>query len=110
VSGQVTTGAEELVQRWQDDPQSISWLDIGSHDPDKARQLLEEQFGIHPLAVNDALRERHPPKFEAFDDYTFLLFKGLSTDSEDIDFSTIQLIIVEQWPAPRESDPSASMP
>ena len=60
VSGQVTTGGEELVQRWQNDPQSIIWLDIGSHDADATRQLLEAQFGIHPLAVNDALRDRHP--------------------------------------------------
>ena len=93
VSGQVTTGGEELVQRWQNDPQSIIWLDIGSHDADATRQLLDAQFGIHPLAVNDALRDRHPPKFEAFDACTFLLFKGLSTNSEDIDCSTIQLAL-----------------
>ena len=45
------------------------------------------------LAVSDALRERHPPKLEHFEDYTFLLLRGLSAESKDTDFSTIQLAL-----------------
>jgi magnesium transporter len=89
----ITSGGEELVQHWQNNLQSLIWLDIGEHDADEVRRLLEEAFGIHPLAVNDALRERHPPKFEAFDAYTFLLFKGLSADSRDVDCTTIQMAL-----------------
>jgi magnesium transporter len=106
----IASGGEELVQRWNNDPQSILWLDIGNHSTDDVSRLLGEEFGIHPLAVSDALRERHPPKFEAFDNYTFLLFKGLSADSGNIDCSSIQmaLFIGERFLITRHSGESPS--
>ena len=106
----IDSGGEELVQRWNNDPQSILWLDIGNHSTDDVSRLLGEEFGIHPLAVSDALRERHPPKFEAFDNYTFLLFKGLSADSGNIDCSSIQmaLFIGERFLITRHSGESPS--
>jgi len=108
--GGVTQGGEELVQRWRQDPQSVIWLDIGNHASGEAIRILREEFGIHPLAVSDALRDRHPPKFEAFDDYTFLLFKGLSADSGGIDCSTIQLamFVGERFLVTRHSGESPS--
>jgi magnesium transporter len=106
----IASGGEELVQRWNNDPQSILWLDIGNHSTDDVSRLLGEEFGIHPLAVSDALRERHPPKFEAFDNYTFLLFKGLSADSGNIDCSSIQmaLFVGERFLITRHSGESPS--
>ncbi len=93
VSGRLHTGGRELVDRWQADERTLLWLDLGDEPADEAGRLLREEFGLHPLAVSDALRERHPPKLEDFQDYTFLLFRGLSADSTDTDFSTIQLAL-----------------
>ena len=106
----IASGGEELVQSWKNEPQSILWLDIGNHSTDEVSRLLTEEFGIHPLAVSDALRERHPPKFEAFDNYTFLLFKGLSADSGNIDCSSIQmaLFVGERFLITRHSGESPS--
>jgi len=109
-AGQVSRGGVELVQRWREDPQSIIWLDIGNRVTDEAIRLLHEEFGLHPLAVSDALRDRHPPKFEAFDDYSFLLFKGLAAGSGSIDCSTIQLALFvgERFLVTRHSGDSPS--
>jgi len=92
-TGTVIAGGRELVQRWKDEPQSVIWVDIDDGARDEAVQLLRDDFDIHPLAISDALRERHPPKVEDYGAYTFLLFKGLSAESRDIDFATIQLAI-----------------
>jgi magnesium transporter len=54
---------------------------------------MQEYFGLHPLAVQDAQRDRHPPKVESFQDHTFVLLKGLDADTQDIDFGTIQIAI-----------------
>jgi len=91
--GRLHTGGRELVERWKSDGQTLIWLDLGDEPTEEAGHLLREEFGLHPLAVSDALRARHPPKLEDFGDYTFLLFRGLSADSRDIDFSTIQLAL-----------------
>jgi len=45
------------------------------------------------LAIQDAQRERHPPKFESFEDHTFVLLKGLDAETQDLNFGTIQIAI-----------------
>jgi magnesium transporter len=52
---------------------------------------LLEEFGIHPLAIQDALRARHPPKIETFDDCLFILLRGLDANTTGIEFGVIQL-------------------
>ena len=91
--GRSHTGGRELVDRWKADERMLLWLDLGDEPADEAARLLREEFGLHPLAVSDALRERHPPKLENFEDYTFLLLRGLSAETRDTDFSTIQLAL-----------------
>lgn len=91
--GRLHIGGRELVERWKADERTLIWLDLGDEPPDVTGSLLREEFGLHPLAVSDALRERHPPKLEHFEDYTFLLLRGLSAESKDTDFSTIQLAL-----------------
>jgi len=91
--GPLVVGGGELVERWKTDERTLIWLDLGDEPAVEAGRLLREDFGLHPLAVSDALRERHPPKLEHFGDYTFLLLRGLSAESKDTDFSTIQLAL-----------------
>jgi magnesium transporter len=91
--GPLVVGGGELVERWKTDERTLIWLDLGDEPAVEAGRLLREDFGLHPLAVSDALRERHPPKVEHFGDYTFLLLRGLSAESKDTDFSTIQLAL-----------------
>ena len=91
--GELQTGGRELVERWKVDERTLLWLDLGDEPTEDTERLLREQLKLHPLAVQDALRDRHPPKLEDFGEYTFLLFRGLSAESRDTDFSTIQLAL-----------------
>jgi len=93
LSGKLMTGGRELIDQWSKEPTSMIWVDLSDNDKEDEAKLLESQFGLHPLAVQDAQRDRHPPKIEAFPDYTFILLKGLSAESKDIDFKTIQLAL-----------------
>jgi magnesium transporter len=91
VSGHLEEGDQELVRDWKQDANKLLWLDLCNEPDEIAKKLLCDELDLHPLAVQDALRERHPPKVEAFEHYTFLLFKGLSKVSESLDFTTLQL-------------------
>ena len=91
VSGHLEEGDRELVKDWKQNEKKLLWLDLHDEPDDIATQLLCGELGLHQLAVQDALRDRHPPKVEAFENYTFLLFKGLSQVSENLDFTTLQL-------------------
>ena len=90
---EVATGSAELLDAWRSHDHALIWIDIAGPITPEDSKLLQAQFDLHPLALQDAGRNRHPPKFESFDQHSFLLFKELSTESDSIDCSTIQLAI-----------------
>jgi magnesium transporter len=49
---------------------------IGLHEPDEHQmQAVAEVFGLHPLAVEDAVHAHQRPKVERYDDTLFLVLK-----------------------------------
>lgn len=92
-SAETVSGDERLIEAWKGDPDKLIFLDLFEVPQEEERELLEKGFKFHPLAVQDATRDRHPPKIERFDDYLFLIFKGLHTDSTLDEFKAIQICI-----------------
>ena len=109
--GELTAGHEELFAVWQQEPETIIWADFVENDPQLEKELLVSVFGLHPLAVQDAQRDRHPPKIEVFDDHTFILLKGLGTKSDEFEFKTIQLafFLGQRFLVTRHSEHSRSI-
>jgi magnesium transporter len=92
-TGAIEVGNEDLLAAWQREPDTIIWADFAGNDPLAERQVLDSCFGLHRLAINDALNVRHPPKIESFSDSVFILLKGLAAPSDEFEFLTIQLAI-----------------
>lgn len=110
-TGVVETGAEELIDSWQREPESVIWVDLSGNEPRAEAGLLQSRFGLHPLAIKDAQRARHPPKIEAFDNNVLILLKGLGTLDDAFEFRTIQLALFvgERFLVTRHSGPSPSI-
>lgn len=72
-------------------PTEFVWLDIRTHDKEQERDLLSRLFRISDLAIDDAQQDRHPPKFEVFDQYLFLLVKAPDSAPGDIDFDVLHV-------------------
>lgn len=90
-SGQYQIGDETLLT--QSCRSSSEWVWAGFDDIDSPleTELLESHFSFDPMAIADAKRDRHPSKSEQFDNYFFLLLKGLDADTKSIEFGTVQL-------------------
>ncbi len=59
----------------------FGWLNIdGIHDVDMIGGL-GQHFGIHPLTQEDILNTAHRPKFEAFEQYAYIVLKMLQYDT-----------------------------
>ena len=84
-------GGAELIQQWQNQTDSWIWVDLYDEDADEERAFLYEHFNLDESAINEAQRDRHPPSFEAFKNYVYLLLKPLDAESDSLDFSTLQL-------------------
>ncbi|MEU8568664.1 magnesium and cobalt transport protein CorA [Streptomyces pathocidini] len=58
-----------------------SFLWIGLHEPAEAEFAhVTSEFGLHPLAVEDALKAHQRPKLEVYDDSLFLVLKPVVYD------------------------------
>ncbi|MBW8807151.1 MAG: magnesium and cobalt transport protein CorA [Catenulisporales bacterium] len=58
------------------DPSAFLWLGLFEPEPDEL-DLVASEFGLHPLAVEDAMSAHQRPKLEHYKDSTFLVFKTL---------------------------------
>ncbi len=76
-------GGEELIQRWRDNNNCYIWIDLEGEDPKKENTLLLS-LNCHALAIEDVQRFRHPPKTETFDNYTLILYRGLTEFNSDL--------------------------
>lgn len=83
--GRISQGGQELIARWREAPQSHIWIDLQGASPEEERALLEA-FACHPLAIDDAQRERHPPKIEEFERHTLILYRGISSFDAELNF------------------------
>ena len=90
-TGQFATGGEELVAAWRQQSEALLWADLARNDLASEQKLLLQEFGLHPMGVDDALRDRHPPKIESFDDHLLLVLKGLGAVDREFEFGTIQI-------------------
>ena len=89
--GRCGVDGQDLLDAWRRSGDAILWLDLLEVPGDVEAGIMTGYFGLHPLAIQDAQRERHPPKVEAFGDHTFVLLKGLDAASQDLQFGTIQI-------------------
>ena len=110
-SGRQTPGGQELLDAWRDRQDAIVWIDLWDAPKEEESALMQAYFGLHPLAIHDAQRDRHPPKYEAFSDHTFVLLKGLDAETQDIEFGTIQIAIFigTRFVVTRHAGPSPSI-
>ncbi|MCG9737956.1 magnesium transporter CorA family protein [Shewanella insulae] len=89
----LTRGDGAQIASWQQRDDTILWLNIDGEIDDELCESLQRDFGLHPLALQDASRDRHPPKIEDFDDHTFILLRGLAADSDSINCDNIVLAL-----------------
>lgn len=89
-SGEWLEGNAELIERWRSDNGSYIWIDLLNEEQAAEKQFLLS-MGCHPLAIEDVQRFRHPPKTETFNDYTLILYRGITEFNKNL---TIQQMTI----------------
>ncbi|OEV11145.1 magnesium transporter [Streptomyces sp. Amel2xB2] len=71
-----------------------AFLWIGLHEPTEAEfDHVTAEFGLHPLAVEDALHAHQRPKLEVYEDSLFLVLKPVSYDQLTATVHTGELML-----------------
>lgn len=61
--------------------QGLLWVDLMGDGNSAIEALLQQTFGFHPLAIDDALHETHIPKVDDWDTYLYLVFQDVAYDA-----------------------------
>ena len=72
------------------DPAVTIWLDLRNPDHDDL-SVLSDEFGLHPLAVEDAGQERQRPKLDRYRSHLFLTAYGAKLDTGTGELATSEL-------------------
>lgn len=84
----------ELVRQVRDDPAPI-WVEVVAHDPESAHRLLQDEFGFHELAVEDALSDQERPSVSDYDGTLFLVATAVhsSRHGEQEDYEEVAFFV-----------------
>jgi magnesium transporter len=80
------------------EPDSFVW--IGLHEPSHEEfEAVREEFGLHDLAVEDAIAAHQRPKLELYDSDLFVVLKTARYDdqSETVEFAELQLFVGQSY-------------
>ncbi|MFE4593876.1 magnesium and cobalt transport protein CorA [Streptomyces laurentii] len=71
-----------------------AFLWVGLHEPTHAEFAhVSEEFALHPLAVEDALKAHQRPKLEIYDDSLFMVLKPVVYEPESDQVSSGELMV-----------------
>jgi magnesium transporter len=80
----------EEIADYLRDPDNLVWMDI--QDPGEAEvTMLMEEFGFHPLALDDVVTGVQRPKIDEYRGYVFLVVFGVRAGSEPGSFETTEI-------------------
>jgi magnesium transporter len=68
----------------------LVWLDVVDPGPNDL-SLLQEEFDLHPLAIEDAIHAHQRPKIESYDSYWFLVVQGVTVVEQRVTFHEIAI-------------------
>ncbi|MFK4102197.1 magnesium/cobalt transporter CorA [Streptomyces sp. NPDC019531] len=92
--GHRTEGPEDLSDALDEARAAGGFVWIGLHEPSEDEfDLVTREFGLHPLAVEDALKAHQRPKLEVYDDSLFVVLKPVVYEPESDAVSTGEVML-----------------
>ena len=82
--------AIERISDHLTDPRSMVWLDLRNPDADDL-SVLQEEFGLHPVAIEDARVARERPKIDRYRTHLFLTAYSARLDLASGELATSEL-------------------
>lgn len=77
-------------------PHDFIW--IGLHEPDDVTiAKIQERFGLHPLAIEDALDPKQLPKIETYGDHLFVVARTVRLEEGRIAYGNTAIFVGRQF-------------
>jgi len=88
--------AREEIHTWLSHNEGILWVAV--RDPEMHElDRLEEQFDLHPLAIEDARHGHQRPKFEEYGDSLFFVLHMLELDGDELRVGEVNIFVAQNY-------------
>ncbi|GAA3506802.1 magnesium/cobalt transporter CorA [Streptomyces prasinosporus] len=92
--GHRSEGPEDFSDALAEARSAGGFVWIGLHEPSEDEfDLVSQEFALHPLAVEDALKAHQRPKLEVYDDSLFLVLKPVVYEPHGDTVSTGEVMV-----------------
>ncbi|WP_261554016.1 magnesium transporter CorA family protein [Frankia tisae] len=84
--------AEQISEKLAADHSTVVWLDL--HNPtEEDLQIVVDEFGLHPLAVEDAIHPHQRPKVDRYRTHLFANMYAVSVSHDDATLTTGEISV-----------------
>ena len=80
------------------DSENVTWVIVEGLARVEVIEQIGAMFGIHQLVLEDILNTHQRPKFEEYDDYLYIVLKGMMSVGEKftVSYEQISLLVLEK--------------
>src|SRR5712691_1902517 len=80
----------EQISEYLREPETLVWIDV--QDPGTAElSMLQEEFGFHPLALEDVIKGQQRPKVDEYKGYLFVVAYAIAAAKGEADAQTTEV-------------------
>jgi magnesium transporter len=85
-----------LVSDYLEDPENLVCLDLALPTPEELA-MLQEEFYLHPLAIEDASHPHQRPKLERYSTHLFGVLYGVQQEGRQLEAREVNVFLGEQF-------------
>jgi magnesium transporter len=82
----------EEISEYLKQPGTFVWVALKEPDPDELKKMAQE-FDLHPLAVEDAMKGHQRPKVEEYGDSLFAVLQVIELHGDDIHAGEVDIFV-----------------
>jgi magnesium transporter len=84
------------IRTYLDRNDCIVWVAVRDPEPHEL-DVLEEEFDLHPLAIEDARHGHQRPKFEEYGDSLFFVMHMIEPDGDDLRVGEVEIFVAQNY-------------
>jgi magnesium transporter len=86
----------EAISDYVQQPDCFVWVALKDAQPDELA-IMQHEFGLHELAVEDALRGHQRPKIEEYGDSLFVVVQTVETDADELSVGQVAMFVGDNY-------------
>lgn len=105
----VVTDTIDFILKQDIKQSKVQWTHLQG-DTAEDMQVLGKLYSFNELSIVDSQRDRHPPKFETFDNYAFIILRPIEFSSKfNCEFTQLSLFLGKQYLVTKSFKPIKSL-